>query len=1518
MRKRLLSMILSLNLIFNYSLSGNLVIAEGDEENPNQEVIDELQEEENNLPETEMQDDENNIILDVVFNEEFPDSIYYGISHSEDPESGIRSVLVRDGDIEIGNWKREDSDYNRNISIPIKNFEEGEHHLTVEIIDNAGNSNEFSMYSDDDTTVKVLDFSTDFTPPKGKIGLNENSIAVEINEERWFEWHDDIIFDFEIEDDHPQRVDWTIKKPNSQSNVPVEAESNSLSFPKSDNDENEFVVSLKPSKYNDTPDENDNGFYNDALDENGDHSYEVTAIFYDEAGNSNIDNAPEEDSEIKPLTVHKDYDAPKIDKVSVSWKATAFQQVLRVLTFGIYSNDRIKVEVLASERVGDSGLGEDSVKICMENMADDVEDTTESTTQTTDMTDTTDTTMNPTETITPTDPTMDTTENADTTETTELLNPVSKPQYIVMKKNGDKKRIEGEIARNQYTYELEFPSSDSELYQKLMNQVVTGEISVRVTDLYGCIAEEDRMKQEHSSSEFSKIFANGTGISTDSKFYMIERTPPAVKINFPSGDGQRRNDGEVWYRQDHVIDISVQDFDSGICNVDVLVNDEQLMPTEQNDSIPNFLKEFVSSSAKERENKELIYHLSTDRIISYLSDSDKTPEDSHYVVKVIAEDNAGNRHEESIDFYVDKIAPEINSIDFSVLSADNDADATEFIDILEYGFYFKTELLATVNVSDEIPSSGLHRIEYRLVSYQNGVQVDEKAESALITDGMAEFVIPANFKGQIFVKALDYVENVSEEVTPQSFVVDTPERHDSEDHINITGLDGSDYSDEKGNALYDTDVSVDVTITDAMSGIRDFTYSLSSELDNQEPVTITISNTGNTVGKDLGDGWVITSMDENLVTGVARTYTFSSDNNDIQLSFQMTDRANNTSEKDSNVFSVDQTAPVVDIVFDSPDGNDKYYRGKRTATITVTERNFSASEMIANITNAIGEVPSVNFTDNSDTEHIATLEFGQGDYTFSMEGADLCKHPAVVNYSGGNENEFYVDLTDPVISVDNFKDFKGLFSVLVKKEDGEDNEKEAKVMNFTIVEHNFQKENVQFLVNNEEKSLTWENGNNDEHSAKFSFEDDGRYRVSIKIDDLSGNHFEQRTIEFEIDGTRPKIDDKKSPEFKIYRDSEEPADPIIFVDEHMDRIDYSITPYRVVKDETKAKDDNKWRVESSEKEESEIKGDTFTLGDSYFSGDGIYEVNCIAYDSVDNASKKFTHTYVVQRHNPVLVYVPENQTNEGYYQFSTKGIRSESIQDIRLVAYVKDGVKFKVKVDSDEVPDNYLTINPINGEKLGKNGDEKINQIDSMEVILSKGYFEENYNADGLEADLPFTIIVEEEGQPIQDITLGHIYIDNEKPAGNYEKKIEDLKNYQCLDEKLRKVKIESLSPDIDQQRTEIQIVNVYHEGIFRKERVEKVLKFSKVLDEDSLDEDSFIYNEKNHTITFLLRNEENEIRPTLVDNAGNINNLYTKNVYLGELFKRYWYLFVTGGAILLSIPVIFILRRKKRSDNRI
>ena len=78
-----------------------------------------------------------------------------------------------------------------------------------------------------------------------------------------------------------------------------------------------------------------------------------------------------------------------------------------------------------------------------------------------------------------------------------------------------------------------------------------------------------------------------------------------------------------------------------------------------------------------------------------------------------------------------------------------------------------------------------------------------------------------------------------------------------------------------------------------------------------------------------------------------------------------------------------------------------------------------------------------------------------------------------------------------------------------------------------------------------------------------------------------------------------------------------------------------------------------------------------------------------------------------------------------------------------------------------------------------------------------------------------------------------------------------------------------------------------------------------------------FDYDADAHTISFMIEKGYTDVRSTLVDNAGNINNLpILKKIYVGGLFARWWYLFIGGGIIVLLIPTLIItaiVRRKKQ-----
>lgn len=1326
-----------------------------------------------------------------------------------DDQSGIANVVIKDENTVLNSndcdfTANNEPEYRKEYIFPItETFKDGSHDLTVVVTDNCCNP-----YSCD------LSFRTDFQRPDGTIKFSSSSdnaqpkvININGEDQYWFNGcgaeTETVKFDLEISDDNPYSVKYAFVNSISQNVYNSER-----SYIKSDG------TAIYSVEISDT----------EALIQlENDHYLDVYVTFIDQSGN--------ESANIDPIRFYKDFSYPKINTVTVSKTETGLDKVLRILTFGIYSNNNIKYTVNASDIEFDSGLADDSIIISF----------------------------------------------------------------------GEAEYVMSRDSENTYSYVVE--AGDE--------KVLSGEITVSVTDQYGLKTD----RTVHYSEDFDVI--NGTSEEpyftlgkkeTESKAFMIDKNPPTVSFESLVSDGRERNDGTIWLKDDHDVKFTVTDSNSGLSSIMVIVNGDTDHPLTADSDGKKFLTEEETSNYSKIDDvkKSETYRLSTDNLMESIKTSD-----GHYIIEVIVTDYAGNQNEKAaIDYYIDKDAPEVGKIEFSILSADDLSegdvtDAEQYIEKLQYGYYFKTDLIATVNITDKAPSSELNEIEYVLVDYNNGVKGEEHYGKAAITSdphpgngsvdsiGTASFTIPANFKGQILVTAYDYVGNESVERTPDLFVVDTPEKHESEEHITITGLGTSSYTDSEGHPLFDTNVDLTVTIIDTMSGIRDISYAISSEQDTQDNKTITINKTGYSVGQDLGDGWTITAMDENLVTEVTRNYNFSADNNNIQLSFAMTDRANNTSDRISDVFSIDQTAPVINVAFDTPAGNNDYYRENRTATITVIERNFDASLINAAITNEIGGTPVISFASNSNTEHIATLTFGEGDYTFGIEGSDRANHVATVNYSGGNERSFHVDMTSPT-EIDNFDQFINELNNSFNSD---------KEMTFTITEHNFVPGQVNIRVYRTAagNDLTTENredctskyvsadkwtGTGDTHSISFKFTEDYVYQVTISATDASGRTLtEKASPVFEIDKTAPVLKTPTNLDVLVFtnKNTETSATPLEFFDANIASIHYSVVSYQM-----KLNEDNIGYDMNVDSEDFDVKSDEVVISNEFFNQDGIYEVKSVAYDIAGNESDETTHTFVIQRDTDFLVYIPNsikaNQT--GLYKFNEKGIRSADFEDIEIITYITQDKEFEVQVDGNVVEAGDLDVNK---------DDRRINQVDMYDVTLKNSYISQNYNADTIDTDLTLNAVATD-GDTEQVITLGHIYIDNVKPVGEYESALQNLGTFDGFyGMESRTVMIEGVSPDIDVERCEIQL----NDTTLKNE------------------EGGFIYDENAHTISFTINKGYTDIRTTLVDKAGNPNNLeLVKNVYVGGVFARWWYLFVLGGLAILAIPtgiIIAIMRKKRR-----
>ncbi len=1284
---------------------------------------------------------------------------------------------------------------NVKVKIPIALFDDGDHVLEIKFVDNAGNSETgFVKVNGDKNTVtdteseiitnKPFVFSTDFTRPTGVITIASKSKSIDGKD--WFALDKVVEFEFAISDTNPNKVSW---KANSN------AQSVEMDYPVG---ETKIEASL-----NDTT---------AALAEN--NSYTISAVFYDQAGNSS------EDGSIDAKTFYKDTQNPEIDTVSVSCAPEkGIDKIFRILTFGVFAKDTITVYVTANDGEHDSGLNGESLAIS----------------------------------------------------------------------------LDGGETYNEMTYDdgkYKYPI-------KATDTPTSGIIALRVTDQFGNYSEEfeEILKGDGAFSDSAD--------STVSNDFVVETIAPNVKVTIPTSDGITRTDSNIWYNSDKDIIIEVQDEDSGIRNIHVLVNEEPVYSDSDN---VNFISECI---VKDTETHK--YRLSTEDLREILRNSNKLSGDGCYTIKITVEDNAGNENtsialtvgeatsyteNNTFDYYLDYDEPVVQKIDFSLPSADeqSDADVSEYITELEYGYYFKTAVLATVNIYDPNPTSDLHRIEYVLVSYNNGVKVDEEPNKAMITldkddktKGTANFYIPADFKGQILVTAYDYVQNESKETAPDLFVVDTPEKHESEKHIEIKGMGETAFSDAEKHPLFARDVELTVRVSDTMSGIREINYALDSEKITQDVKTITLQNSGYSVGQDIGDGWIIKSMDENLVTEVERVYKFSEDNNNIKLTIGMKDRAKNESSDFSDVFTVDQTAPIINVTFDSPDGNGDCYQRDRTATIKVVERNFDPAKIIPDIQNTYGVVPAISsFKDDSNTEHTATITFGEGDYTFAISGTDRCDHTATVNYSGGNEQSFRVDLTDPVIEHN--------FNELIN--DAENSFNTDKQVTITITEHNFKPELVKLNIYRADagqqsadddctgeyvRENSWSSVG-DTHTISFTFANDYVYRVAVSGMDASGRIIPLNESQvFEIDKTAPVLETPANLKALIYTTENKKIESIKFKDSNIAKVDYSVVSYRMKVNEEKIGYDV-----AVESKSYETMNNTVTISDEFFNQDGIYEVKCVPYDVAGNAGEETTHTYVIQREADFLVYIPnsnkENQT--GLYKFDRKGIRSADFEDIEIVSYLTKDKAFTVEIDGVEIPSSDASSEIVN---------ENINQVNVHRVVVKSSYIAQNFSEDTVDTDLTLNAVASE-GNDSQIITLGHIYIDNVKPVGEYEKALQDIGFFDGFyGVESRTLMIEGVSPDIDLSKCEVMIndeVLTYENGGLQ-------------------------YDEDSHIISFTVDKGYTSIRTTLVDNAGNANSLaMIKKVYVGGLFARWWYLFILGGLIVLAIPtyIIFMIIRKKRN----
>ena len=955
---------------------------------------------------------------------------------------------------------------------------------------------------------------------------------------------------------------------------------------------------------------------------------------------------------------------------------------------------------------------------------------------------------------------------------------------------------------------------------------------------------------------------------TESFFVMVESELPAMCVKLAPTDGIGE-DGKTWYNgmsaaPNKTMDLRIQDVDSGLYSVVIDVNGEKEVLYQEKDHGTSGPDTGVFTESFD--------------VYRNVKDQEIVLADGAYHIAVKVVDNAGNTETDEKVYYIDTVKPVINKISFSTATADDIQETESFVQEPKYSFFFNKNFDLYAHVSDKAPASEVYEVRYWIGSAEGEAKISKPEAGAAMID------VPDGHKGKVFYEVLDYAGNSSGILTTDSFVVDQ-----TAPTIELTKNVSTDFRDNKNQPLYTTPNSITVTITDTVSGLQKISYAKSAERDPEELKGIEIKKTGRyTVGQQLDDGWKVVSMDGNLVTQVTKTFTFGEDDNNVQMTFSAVDQAlNEKSEVQTEVFTIDQTAPVIQIDFDGENDSDHYYNHDRIARITVTERNFSAGRIKVVIENMFGDVPGYSFSsDPSDnTKHTATIVFDEGDYTrFDLSGTDLGNHAAEVIFVDGKQVPFYVDKTVPMI-VENFWEFAN---------DHENSFNTDKTAQIKIVEHNFDASLTNLKITRKAAGgehshngmvdvtreilggRTWTR-NGDSYTIEFTFSEDAVYYVELAPSDLASNQgAKHNTVIFEIDKTAPVVsvkngeavgpEDTELLDIYPYDRREDPVPTVEFSDNNISHIEYMLIEYI-----PEYMGEGQVRVDRVEKEGT-VQGNLFTLEN--FSEDGVYSLELIAVDVAGNRSEVDKNTYARMVNQDVLAFILDSNVKEktGLYSLeNAEGVpiskKPNDFQDLTILVMSPVDVPFEIVLRDTNGKETLVPTIP--------GPTQSVHGVIIHTLMVAADFFRDNFQVDN-DIEMEMTVRNSE-----YRIDLARIHIDNIAPSFEFPEELHKWAWFRGTEK--RTFVISGIS-----EQLQVENCKVYDNG-------QKI---------------DFDYSSEENTVSFTLDEGWHNVGVILCDAAGN-ENIYQEvnNIHIGN----FWTIFYSSvGGMALVVAVYAVLRRRK------
>ena len=884
-----------------------------------------------------------------------------------------------------------------------------------------------------------------------------------------------------------------------------------------------------------------------------------------------------------------------------------------------------------------------------------------------------------------------------------------------------------------------------------------------------------------------------------------------------------------------------------------------------------------------------------------------------YTIKVKATNNAGVSCEPyTYDFSIDNTAPVITLFAIENGSQNPIVDETSS---QEYRYYFQHNTNVTVTAKDS--ASGVKEIHFRaydVVKKDNAVDETKTVSS----NNNAVFEVPANFKGEIYAYAVDKFDNSSidkniqgeGEKKPDDLIVETQQHHNGNASVTMSRAKAS-YKDNSGLDLYSGNVNARVVFEDAYTGIKDATITV---YDYTNAVTGTIyAEIGNdgSIEKTEVTGSVnniifnddYTTSKDNLLPKLVIDYVVTDNSNNIKITTSMTDRAGNKTDNVKDSLSIDKTKPVIDVKYDNNEhttyGGNDYYKADRTATVTVTERNFDESLVEAAIMRNGGRYTTIggwthnnNTADPDKSTHVAKIVYNtDGDFTFDIAVKDKAMNSA----DKFTQQKFTVDKTAPVIDVsfDNNSAKNGNYY------------KADRTATIKITEHNFNSgsQYVNIPVTAEgttAPSVVGWSGSGDDHNATVSFNKDGKYSFTVDYTDLAGNKAVQKKVDsFYIDKTAPEVEITGVADHQAYNGTVAPV--VTYRDDNFtDDHDFRFTKIDI---NGKSDDTSKFDYDTGGNGVTEFiyKYRDFA---EVLENDGIYNFTVELSDKAGNSTSKSV-TFSVNRFGSTFKASDESKKliNNGY----TNAEQDIVIEEINVTPLTKHSVTLaKSGGNSTELVENtdYTFTSSNNGNEWCKSvytvnkknfSDEAAYTVTIMSVDKAKNT-NNNRMADS-------SLSTEQKNK--RECAISFV-VDKTSPLVS----ITGIKDNELYKEASKKVKIVCEDDNLDKSKLFVTLDN-------------------KKLAEG---EDYTIVDDKDGSIAGMLTAEivlkaetggiKENLKVTIGDLAGNTGEKSVDNFILSaNIFQRFFANPVlvictfAGLALVIAAVIFFVAKKRKKAE---